>query len=485
MTTKTNIVTGEEYVTYIPKTGRKIIYSNVDEVTIDNVIEVFANAMNTHLLNKADIQFLWDYYKGKQPILNKVKVVRPEINNKIVENRANEIVAFKVGYLCGEPIQYISRRSDEQVAKEIELLNELMFSENKANKDKEIVEWDMVCGTAYRLCLADDRPIVEAPFNIYTLDPRYTFVVYSSDVDHRPLMSCSYVEVDSVIYKATCYTDNKVFHLNFHKENENERYVVEEPHYLGMNPIIEYPANNARLGAFEIVLPLLDAINAVESNRLDGIEQFVQSFLKFKNCDVDDNDVAMLSSLGAIKIKSLDGLDADVDLISQELNQSQTQTYVDSLYDAVLTICGIPNRNGNASTSDTGAAVMLRDGWSLAEARAKDSEQMFKASERTFLKLALYICSKDVNTDINLKLRDIDMQFTRRNYENIQSKAQVLIQMLQNDKIHPLLAFTHCGMFSDPEAAYQMSKKYYDESMAQYEKELDSLDLTTPDNEGI
>ena len=478
----TNVIAGEGYAVYTPKTGRKIIYSNVDEVTIDNVIDVFAAAMNTHLANKADIQYLWDYYKGKQPILQKIKVVRPEINNKIVENRANEIVAFKVGYLCGEPIQYISRRSDEKIQENIELLNELMFSENKANKDKEIVEWDMVCGTAYRLCLPDSRPVVEAPFNIYTLDPRYTFVVYSSDVDHRPLMSCSYVEVDGLIYKATCYTDTRVFHLNFNKSVESERFVTEEPLYLGMNPIVEYPANNARLGAFEIVLPLLDAINDVESNRLDGIEQFVQSFLKFKNCDVDENDVAMLNSLGAIKIKSLDGMEADVDLISQELNQTQTQTYVDSLYDAVLTICGIPNRNGNASTSDTGAAVMLRDGWSLAEARAKDSEQMFKASERTFLKIALYICSKDVQNSLELNLRDIDMQFTRRNYENIQSKAQVLIQMLQNDKIHPLLAFTHCGMFSDPEAAYQMSKKHYDETMAAYEQELDEIDVRSGEN---
>lgn len=34
----------------------------------------------------------------------------------------------------------------------------------------------------------------------------------------------------------------------------------------------------------------------------------------------------------------------------------------------------MPNRNGNASTSDTGSAVIMRDGWSDAEARAKDSE---------------------------------------------------------------------------------------------------------------
>ena len=41
--------------------------------------------------------------------------------------------------------------------------------------------------------------------------------------------------------------------------------------------------------------------------------------------------------------------------------------------------------------------------------------------------------------------------------------------MLQQPKIHPLLAFTHCGMFSDPESAYTMSTEYYDEQMEKWE----------------
>ena len=124
----------------------------------------------------------------------------------------------------------------------------------------------------------------------------------------------------------------------------------------------------------------------------------------------------------------------------------------------------MPNRNGGTSTSDTGAAVLLRDGWSLAEARAKDSENMFKKSEKKMLKLVLRICRE--LSDLNLGLKDIELQFTRRNYENIQSKSQVLVSMLQNNKIHPLLAFQHSGLFIDPERAYAMSLKYYEEEQA-------------------
>ena len=127
----------------------------------------------------------------------------------------------------------------------------------------------------------------------------------------------------------------------------------------------------------------------------------------------------------------------------------------------------MPNRNGGSSTSDTGLAVIYRDGWSTAESRALDHENMFKPAEKKMLKLVLRIC-RDLGR-MDLKLRDVDIQFTRRNYEAIQSKSQVLCQMLQQSRIHPKLAFEHSGMFSDPEGAYAMSEEYYQQQLAEWE----------------
>ena len=45
--------------------------------------------------------------------------------------------------------------------------------------------------------------------------------------------------------------------------------------------------------------------------------------------------------------------------------------------------------------------------------------------------------------------------------------------MLQQPKIHPLLAFQHSGLFVDPERAYTLSMKYYEEQqekLAQQQK---------------
>lgn len=459
--------------------GRRVIYSDVDEINAANVLDVINRARVIHDKNKAEIDFLHKYYRGDQPILYRKKDIRPEICNKIVENRANEVVSFKVGYLCGEPIQYISRSGESSVAEQVGRLNDMMLVESKATKDKDLLEWQHIVGTAYRMVAVSTDADAESPFELYTLEPGNAFVIYSSKVGNKVLAGV-HIGTNSegeTVY--SLYTDRMFFEVT------GIGPVKVEPHALGFVPIIEYPANNARMGAFETVIPILDAINTVTSNRIDGVEQFVQSLMKFINCEIDKETFASLQQMGAISIKSTDGQNADVEILTQELNQQQTQTLVDYMYQTVLTICGMPNRNGNgSSTSDTGAASLLRDGWTLAEARAKDSELMFKRSEREMLKVVLRICRTLAGMD--LKLADIETKFTRRNYENIQTKAQVLCEMLNNPKIDPKLAFTHCGMFTDPEEAYQMSMKQYEE----VQKKLDAqnkkvnTDGNQPDDNG-
>lgn len=449
--------------------GRRKIFTDVDKITRDNVCDVLEKALTVHQTNNIEIEYLFKYYKGEQPILLRKKDVRPEITNMVVENRANEIVSFKVGYLMGEPIQYVSCRDDETVTAHINQLNAYMVAEDKASKDKELADWSHICGTSYRMVFPDknagDDPD-EAPFEIYTLDPRFAFVVYHNSLGEPPVMGVKYITKESGKKVYSVYTKDTYFEIA-----EGRLIVKEESQVLGI-PIIEYPANTARLGAFEVVLPLLDAINNVDSNRLDGVEQFVQALLLFHNVDISSKDYADLRAEGAIKFKDIDAqLKGEIKYLVEEMSQQQTQTLVDHLYDTVLTICGMPNRNGGSSTSDTGTAVIFRDGWSAAEARAKDSELIFKQSEKEFLKLILRICS-DLS-DLELKLSSIEIRFTRRNYENIVEKANVLTSMLNNSKIAPQLAFQHCGMFVDPEIAYQMSKQYSEE---QEEKNLAQME---------
>lgn len=443
---------------YLHLNGRRMILTDETEVNIGNVVQILRKALPYHWKNRSEISYLWSYYKGRQPILNRVKEVRPEITNKIVENRANEIVSFKSGYLMGEPLQYVSRGNAENIADAINQLNEFVFAEEKPAKDKELADWFHICGTSFRMVLPDEMAGEddESPFEIYTLDPRNTFVVYNNGLGNKPILGVKYVVDENGVVHYSCYSDREYFEI------VESKVVSYDTHILGEIPIIEYPLNMARIGAFELVIPLLDAINLTDSNRLDGVEQFIQALMLFHNVDISSEDFDELRERGAIKFKDIDPqLKAEINYLVSNLNQGETQTLVDHMYQTVLTICGMPNRNGGSSTSDTGSAVIMRDGWSAAEARAKDSELMFKKSERIFLKVVLNICR--TLADMDLKVCNIEIRFTRRNYENILQKAQVLDLMLKNNKIHPRLAFEHCGLFVDSDLAYTLSAEYAEE----------------------
>lgn len=443
---------------YLHLNGRRMILTDETEVNIGNVVHILRKALPYHWKNRSEISYLWSYYKGRQPILNRVKEVRPEITNKIVENRANEIVSFKSGYLMGEPLQYVSRGNAENIADAINQLNEFVFAEEKSAKDKELADWFHICGTSFRMVLPDEMAGEddESPFEIYTLDPRNTFVVYNNGLGNKPILGVKYVVDENGVVHYSCYSDHEYFEI------VESKVVSYDTHILGEIPIIEYPLNMARIGAFELVIPLLDAINLTDSNRLDGVEQFIQALMLFHNVDISSEDFDELRERGAIKFKDIDPqLKAEINYLVSNLNQGETQTLVDHMYQTVLTICGMPNRNGGSSTSDTGSAVIMRDGWSAAEARAKDSELMFKKSERIFLKVVLNICR--TLADMDLKVCNVEIRFTRRNYENILQKAQVLDLMLKNNKIHPRLAFEHCGLFVDSDLAYTLSAEYAEE----------------------
>ena len=174
----------------------------------------------------------------------------------------------------------------------------------------------------------------------------------------------------------------------------------------------------------------------------------------------------------------------DAKYLSVAMQQTDVQVLADSLYEYVLTICGIPNRNGGSSTSDTGVSVIFRDGWQMAESHMKNVETEYKAEEKRFLKLILRILKNTPGVEMKLGLRNIETKFSRRNYDNLQTKSQVLTTMLASERIHPELAFTHSGLFLDPESAYLQSKEWWEEQEKKEAEEMDKYVKSLGDEDG-
>ena len=453
--------------------GRRVIYTNEPVITRGNVIAVLNKAMQVHLQNRAEIQYLFRYLRGIQPILHRVKQVHAEINNKIVVNIANEIVTFKTAEFAGEPIQYKSRASDnENVPELVACVNDMMMSEGKQTKDIELAHDMFTCGVGYRLVMHDQGRVSadyldEAPFEFYIPEPENTFVVRLNDVTKRVVMGVTYVyqqEPDSgIVY--TVYTPNVTYTIaggdNGGLEIKNEVH-----HNFGMVSLIEYPCNPLRMGAFEVVLPLLDAINLTQSNRLDGVEQFIQAIMVFEGVDISRDQFLELKDLGALKLPpSMDGRTSHVYYLNEQLDQTQTQTLVDDMYQTVLQIVGMPSQ-GNANTSDSSnnGATIMKNGWWHAEARSLETQGMWKSSETEFLKIVLKICA-DTNALTGLKISDLEPIFWRQSYEDLLVKTQSF-STLRAAGMPAIQAFTYSHLSKDPESDAMVYDAYQEEQAA-------------------
>lgn len=462
--------------------GRRVAYANVEEITEDNVIQVVGSCIGVFNYNKTIFKYLWDYYKGDQPVHYRQKVIRDDVNNPIVENHAWEIVRFKNGQTNGEPIQCIcTAKDDEDQTKNnaVDRFNSYCNASGKHEKDISSGEWTSATGTGFKA--VQRRKGKEIPFSITVPTPINTFIIYSS-ITEEPLLAVQELkDIDGEWYKL-CFSETCEFRI---KNSKLVDLIIGEGktaksrlHAFGGIPIVEYPNNQTRTSDVEIVIDILDAINDMQSNRMDAIEQFVQAWVKFVNCDVDEEQFQKMKLAGALVVKSNNGGEnkADVDIMSQELNQTQSQVAKDDLWNNALSISAIPNKQGNTG-GDTQGAVELRNGWDFSKqsARLKDPYTV-NAEKRLYKVIQNVIRIEKGDNECPFGILDYEVQISHSPTDNMQVKAQVL-QILLKSGIHPLVAVKTCGLWTDAEKIFLLSKEYMDVLYKTIDEEIEKKGL--------
>ena len=447
--------------------GRLDIYATFDDINEDNVKEELNSALIYHVKNMLQEEFLYWYTRNVQPILFRKKEVRDDILNIVQVNIAASICDFKDGYLITQPLTYVSRRKGVQT--KLKKMNEYLYRSGKQVADNKASDWFHRVGKGVIYVEPNDDS--EQPYKAYALDPRSAFVVYSLKPGNEPVMGINYVVSDGVA-KFDVYTKNKVFHLSGVQTGETVTYeknhdytttatVLEsvEPNVLGEIPIIEYRYHSTNISCFELAIPLIDEISNIYSNACDGIEQFIQSLAIAVNCEFPENTtITDIRKAGMIALRSIGENKADFKVLSEQLDQTQTKTLIDSLYDEILRICAMPSRSNGGSTYDTtGAAVLANFGWYQADAAARNTEDLFRESNRYFDRIIVKILKRKGLLDISEN--DFELNFVRNETANVQSKAQAF-QTLMSAGLHPELAAAKSGISNDPVKDMKMSEKW-------------------------
>lgn len=453
--------------------GRKQIFCDKTNIDKTNILEVLSDAYFIHEQNRAEMLYLFEYVKGRQPILDREKQIRPEINEKIVDNMASEILEFKLGYEFGSPISYVQRArkdiksrnalfsffkklftSDESKKEDLRVsaINEMMVEECKAAKDLMLAKDVKTCGVGYRLILPKKIKTGVSVFDLLVLNPMNTFVVYSNDAYREPILGVSYFPHRDGSVTFGCYTKTSYFKIEMGITKGFEDWFEEKPNTVGMVPIIEYINDYDRMGCFERVIPLMDALNTIDSDRVNDIAQHVQNILWGDNVALDTEQYKKLRDDGMILTKSEQGRTATLKYLESVLNQSENQTLVDYVERKIEKIAHIPNRS-ELSGGSTGSATNMSTGWMDAETDAKSKEQIWMESERRETAIILKIIkdSNEVDADIaELNISDIEIKFSRSRTYDLATKCNSLSALI-GIGIDPLRAIEVVGLFTDPQ----------------------------------
>lgn len=447
--------------------GRLDIFASVDEIDENNALAEVNSAIVYHNTNLISEEYLYWYRRGLQPILNRTKDRNTYVLSKCLVNHYEEVVAFKNGYLLQEACKFVSRRNG--AATKVDKLNEFTFRSGKYDADNKIADWFHSVGKG--VLYVEETPDNEIPYRCYALDPRSAFVVYSMKPGNRPLYGVNVVTRDDKML-VDVYTETAIYRMSGGglaekttafptRETLALKIDKVEVNKLGHIPIIEYRYNSVNMAAPEQALSVLDCINQVESGRVDGVEQFIQSVIVAVNCQFEDGVTAdQIKQQGMILLSSIGENKADFKILSEELNQSQTQTLIDDLYDNALRICAMPTmaRNGRGTYDSTGAAAIFNGGWEQAAASARNTEDLFRQSNGYFEEIIVDIVTRR-GLIKNLKRTDFALNFVRNETANTQSKAQSF-QTLLAAGLHPELAAKKSGISNDPVADIKMSEKY-------------------------
>lgn len=466
--------------------GRQEIWTDVPEITTDNIIKVLQNALPVHEANAIRIRELLDFDAGIQP-LQREKTYRPDINIECVDNVANEVTEFKLGFQWGYPITLIQRGEEdsggEDETRGIAELNECYQAEGINSKHQALGRYVEVGGIGYTFVdIKTDWMPGDSYFTVEALNPCMTFVVRSSYyIDHRVMLGVTYRVDSNGMRHFTAYSKDKRYDISEGFKIENGKYVATEdwqqgrrsgdPNPLGMIPIIEWIRSHDRMGCFERVISECNNLNILISDFSNDVDQNTQAIwhgndISFPKDAETGKEVRPSSNDWVVTQTTADGKQPFIKPLTIDTDYDGILNSIVTRRSLILQKCNVPQRNDNSGGS-TGVAMSDATGWSSAETAACKQQSLMESAKMDEVKVVLRAIQLSPNVPADsplLKLRYIDMMpnIKRQKTYELATKSNALATLLKNG-VYGLHALKTVNLFEDVNQVWEDSKDLIEE----------------------
>lgn len=193
-------------------------------------------------------------------------------NARLAHGFPRYIAQVSAGWLLGEGARYELQDNPEGLKALLRLLDACQADQ----VDASLAQQQAVYGRAVSLCYQGEG----GACRLTALDPRSAFVVYDDTVEQRPLYGVLLQPArGSGQGRLSVYTRERVLHYACSSFLEAGRLTGAIPHHFGRVPMVEYRNDLEERGDFEAVLPLIDAYDLLNSDRLNDRAQFADALL--------------------------------------------------------------------------------------------------------------------------------------------------------------------------------------------------------------
>lgn len=437
-----------------------------------------------HLIQKhracvPHLETLEKYYGGQHKILSENRA------NKLVCNHAKDISDTASSYFIGNPVAY---KSDQDITPLMDELESAGADEADGDLGLDL----SIYGRAYEYIYAAQE---EAELRIKNLPPQNTFVVCDDTIEGNELFGVYYfAKVDdtdktNIRYVATVVTKNYKYVLNI-QDTESLQMLTEapEPHYFGEVPIIEYQNNKLEIGDYELQIPLIDAYNALMSDRITDKEQFIDAILAIYGTLLADEDEIPVqegeetNSQAAMKrikkeklIELPDGSKAEY--LTRTFDESGVEILKKAIEQDIHKFSHIPCMTDEAFGGNVSGVAM--------EFKLLGMENITKIKTRYYKKglrrrLRIFANYLNKRSGVNIDIKAIKPTFSRALPKNHLEISQIVANLWGKVSRKTLLA--QIPFVEDPDEELKVVEKEENEALKK-QKEVFGLGSNTPPNE--
>ena len=395
-----------------------------------------------------------EYYLGNHEINSEEDAEKAQC----VCNHAKDIADTAAGYFMGNPISYKSKDG-----KDISDLTEAFSFADIETVDQENALMLSIAGRCVEYWYAAEG---EAQLAVESLDPEFAFVVYDTTIVHRPLFGVYYYyrkddsedTKDEKLYVLIATDTEIISYVLYGETVESEEH---EPHRMGQVPLIEGKNNKFCIGDFEQQIGLIDAYNAMTSDRVNDKEQFIDSILVLYGSILGDTEEETEEAQKDLKKRKLLELDSDAraEYLTRTLDEGGMEVLRNALKEDIYTFSHVPNlTDKNFAGNSSGVAM---------EYKLLGLEMLTKTKERWYRKM-LHSRLHLMNNYMGIKNKAIDPHnivptFSRGLPKNLQELAGIIATLdnaVSRKTLLSLLPFVE-----DPDAEIEAVQKQTEESI--------------------